>query len=181
MPAENIGILRLVAEGERHDGSGTPDWIDRLALVVYDPAKDQYLTFFSGGYELVPMLDWLSDNEMHLRSTLPLITQRAGESLSETFDRARDVLDDVEDNDDAFDLVADALYQYNSHHNLSFGAPGTPMPNVFIGRTDLGHEVSALELENQPGRKLAYLFDIDDFYENLPPADYGSTDKQSGG
>lgn len=176
MSAENIGILRLVAEGERHHGGRTPDWIDRLALVAYDPVKDEYFTFFSGGYELIPMLDWLADNEVHLRNNPPLINQRAGESLSDTFERARDVLDDVEDNDDAFDLVAEALDHYNSRHNLSFGAPGTPMPQVFIGRTSLGYEVSTLNLENQPGRKLAYFFDIDDFYANLPSPDYGATD-----
>lgn len=136
-------------------------------MVLLETPEQLREVLFQADLFLEPMLEWLRDSEAAIRDDPPAITQRSGETIGVTLARAYDLIDDGLGVDVAL-LVHKALYHYNSHHNLGFGAPGMDFPRVLIGRGEHGIEVCNWidnAAEDNPWR---HVVDVDDFFAHLP-------------
>ncbi|WP_431817953.1 hypothetical protein [Gordonia jacobaea] len=158
--------------GPRHEGEGSHcDWYEDLALVGIPEDGSENIVFFRGNWELAGILDWLHECERNIRQNPPPITQASGETLGQTLARAYDaVTDDLPG--DVFDLAIASVSAYNQTHNIAIGAVGmADFPNIMIGRSGSGHEIANWIDDIAHDTAWRYLFDIDDFYRNLPVED----------
>ncbi|WP_431817949.1 hypothetical protein [Gordonia jacobaea] len=139
----------------------------QLRLVGYTDAPEPEHVFFAGRYKLGPMLAWLHANESAIRLGFALVIQASGETLGQTFARARDaVTDDLPTN--IIDLANKSLAHYNRKHNIAFGAPGTDIPQLLLGRGNDEHEICNYINDLEHDTAWRYRFDPDDFFSNLP-------------
>lgn len=138
-----------------------------LSLLAYPEGSMQEHVLFQGQYDPKLMLEWLRECESKIRHEEPLISQTAGETIGQTLARSYDaVSDDLPI--DVIDIASEALYQYNFHHNVVFGAPGMDIPRLLLGKGSGGHEICNWIDDLDQDTAWRYLFDPDDFFSNLP-------------
>ncbi|WP_431817951.1 hypothetical protein [Gordonia jacobaea] len=139
----------------------------QLRLIGYADAPNTENVFFSGRYELGPMLAWLREHESAIRLEITPITQASGDTLGQTLARARNaVTDDLPT--DIINLANKSIALYSRSHNIAFGAPGTDIPQLLLGRGNDEHEISNYINDVEHDEAWRYLFDPDDFFSNLP-------------
>lgn len=166
--SSTIGKLRLEVRGARHSGGPRfDDWFEDVTLVIYPANVAPEHILLQGNLEIATVLQWLTDCESKIREQIPPVSQRPGETIGQTLARAYDaVSDDLPG--DVIDLATEALYQYNSHHNIAFGFPGMATPRLLLGIGHDGAEVCNWINDVDNDAAWSYLFDVDDFYAHLP-------------
>ncbi|WP_431817948.1 hypothetical protein [Gordonia jacobaea] len=167
----NTFKLRIRTDGPRHPGGVWPDWYEGLRLVGINSTTGEEITFFKGNWELQGILDWLKKCEEQIRGDSPVIPQLPGETIGQTLARSYEIV--TEDlPDEVFDLAISEVNRYNLTHNLAIGASRMDQfPDLLLGRSADGHEISNWIDDTEHSTAWRYLFDIDDFYRNLPVED----------
>lgn len=126
-------------------------------VCIYIKIQESVVSIFQGLVDFSEFIFWLKDNEQEIRSTALPIYKKSGESLAK---RIRYFYEKLENEDDE---IVDLMFDYRFHHCFRFAARGTSMPEIYIGKSEDGHEVSISNIE----KEWRYFIDIEDFYSNL--------------
>jgi hypothetical protein len=165
--AEGMRGLRFVESAARQDNPRFGTMCPDLSLILLELDDQPAEVLIQADLFLEPMLEWLETNEALIRDDPPVMTQLPGETIGQTLARGYEFIDDDMDVDLAL-LVYKTLYQYNSTHNIVFGAPGMQIPRVLIGYGADGFEVCNWIDDRETDTAWRHLIDIDDFFANLP-------------
>ncbi len=133
----------------------SPDGSQLIDLSI--KKHDSQLSIFRGRVNISEFLEWFRDNEEKIKSSDLPINEPSSESLAKKIQRFYESVD-VED-----DELVDAMFDYRACHCLRFAARGTDLPEIYIGKSVEGHEISLFD-DNQDWQ---YFIDINDFFSNL--------------
>ncbi|MCE0815028.1 hypothetical protein [Buttiauxella sp. S04-F03] len=119
--------------------------------------NEDIISIFRGKIDLSELLDWFKDNEYEIKSSDFPIARASGESLARAI---RCFYENINTEDDS---LVDSMFDYRSRHCLRFGARGTLIPEVYIGKSGNKYEISKSDSNDE----WKYFIDIDDFFDHL--------------
>lgn len=114
-------------------------------------------TLFKGRVDSPQFVEWLKKNEKQIRLCDFPVDNLANKSIAEKIASFYENVD--VDNDE----LVDAMFDYRASHCLRFASRGTDFPEIYLGKSEAGHEISIFNEHEQ----WQYFFDIDDFFHQL--------------
>jgi len=114
-------------------------------------------TLFKGVVDYHQFIEWIIENESAIRLSDFPIDGLGDESI------AKRICDFYEKLDVDNDELVDLMFDYRSSHCLRFASRGSDFPEIYIGKSVVGHEVSIFN-EHEKWR---YFFNVDDFFHKL--------------
>jgi hypothetical protein len=156
---------KLIFERADDEVFGACDNPGRIILVVEDRVEKNLLVLLDKKWDAQEVFDWFMFNKGKiLNDSLPDFIIGDGsipEKLEEFYDKADLIPEGYESESDA--ELWDKIYSYRESHSLRFAFKGCDVEDIYIGKSNIGHEVSCVAA----GGNWSYPIDIEDFYQSI--------------
>lgn len=119
----------------------------QITLSICNQNAECVVAPFSVKWDVQPIIQWFSENREYL------FADKFPVSLAQRLSAFYEA-------DEVTDELIEAIYSYRTRHGLRFALRGVDVPDVYIGRTEIGIEISATAKSGG----WSYPIDLEAFY-----------------